>query len=91
MIEELKRKWEEWYGDLLSEYQWFETEHKSRKLLYVCGRAVVSSDERGLASDFTQVIGYCDGQPSITQEEQKEIEELFRTRHGAGSISFWTF
>ncbi len=91
MIEELKRKWEEWYGDLLSEYQWFETEHKGRKLLYVCGRAVVSSDECGLASDFTQVIGYCDGQPSIAREEQKEIEELFGTRHGVGSISFWTF
>jgi len=87
---ELKKKWEEWYGDMLSMYQWNELEHKGKKLLYVCGRFMLSDDGSSLASTFTQVIGYLDSKKPLTEEEQNEIRELFRCQQAIENLSFWT-
>ena len=88
--DELKKKWEEWYGDMLSMYQWQELEHKGRKLLYVCGRFTLSDEGSRLGSTFTQVIGYLDSKKPLTEEEQNEIRELFRCQQGIDNLSFWT-
>ena len=87
---EFKKKWEEWYGDMLGMYQWQELEHKGRKLLYVCGRFTLSDEGSRLASTFTQVIGYLDSKKPLTEEEQNEIRELFRCQQGIDNLSFWT-
>ena len=87
---ELKKKWEEWYGDMLNMYQWQELEHKGRKLLYVCGRFTMSDDCGKFASTFTQVIGYLDSKKPLTEEEQNEIRELFKGQQGIENLSFWT-
>ena len=87
---ELKKKWEEWYGDMLSMYQWNELEHKGKKLLYVCGRFMLSDDGSSLASTFTQVIGYLDSKKPLNEEEQNEIRELFRCQQAIENLSFWT-
>ncbi len=87
---EFKKKWEEWYGDMLSMYQWQELEHKGRKLLYVCGRFMMSDDGSSLASTFTQVISYLDSKKPLTEEEQNEIKELFKCQQGIENLSFWT-
>jgi len=87
---EFKKKWEEWYGDMLGMYQWQELEHKNRKLLFVCGRFTLSDDGSRLASTFTQVIGYLDSKKPLTEDEQNEIRELFRCQQGIENLSFWT-
>jgi len=87
---EFKKKWEEWYGDMLSGYQWIEMEHKGGKLIYVCGRFALSDDGSRFASTFTQVIGYSDLKKPLNEEEQNEIRELFKCQQGIENLSFWT-
>ena len=89
-MEEFKRKWEEWYGDLLPSYQWHELDYNGRRVLYVCGTAMIDSDGRGLASNMLQVIGYIDAEIAFEEEEQKEIAELLKRQHGIDNISFWS-
>lgn len=86
---EFKKKWEEWYGDMLSGYQWNELEHKGKKLIYVCGRFTMSDDGSRFASNFTQVIGYLDSKKPLSEEEQNEIRKLFKCQQGIENLSFW--
>jgi len=87
---EFKKKWEDWYADLLSGHQWLELDYKSRRILYVCGRFSMSDDGSRLASTFTQVIGYLDSDQPLNEEEQKEIKELFCRQQGVENVSFWS-
>jgi hypothetical protein len=86
---EFKKKWEEWYGDMLSGYQWNELEYKGKKLIYVCGRFSLSDDGNRFASNFTQVIGYADFKKPLNEEEQNEVRELFKCQQGIENLSFW--
>ena len=86
---EFKKKWEEWYGDMLSGYQWLELEYKGRKLIYVCGRFSLSDDGSRFASNFTQVISYSDFKKPLNEEEQNEVRELFKCQQGIENLSFW--
>ena len=90
MIEEFKQKWEDWYGDQMTDYQWNELEYNGRKVLYVCGSAVINSDGRDLCANLLQVIGYVDAEMALNEEEQKEATELLRGMHGVQHVSFWT-
>jgi len=87
---EFKKKWEEWYGDLLSGYQWLELDYKGRRVLYVCGRFALSDDGSKLASSFTQVIGDLDSDKPLNEEEQNEIRALFSRQQGIDNVSFWS-
>ena len=89
-MEELMQKWEDWYGDVLTEYQWCELEYKGRKVLYVHGKAEISCGGGLLSSDLIQVMGYADSGLAIDEEEQKEITELFKSRQGIADICFWS-
>jgi hypothetical protein len=89
MIEEIKRKWEDWYGDMVTSYQWNELEYNGRKVLYVCGQAMIDSDGRGLCADLLQVLGYVDEETALNEVEQKEIADMLRSMHGVQNISFW--
>lgn len=88
-MDELKAKWEDWYGELVSSYQWNEVEYKGRRVLYVCGRAFISGDDRALASEFIQVLGFIDSGASASEQEEKELSEFLRSRHAVGNVSFW--
>ena len=89
-MEEFKKKWEDWYGDLLGMYQWHELEYNGKEVLYVFGNARYTGDEASSSAGFVQVIGYVDSGASIAEEEQKEIEELLRRRHGLDNVCFWS-
>ena len=89
-MEEFKRKWEDWYGDLLPDYQWQELDYNGKRVLYVCGTAVIDSDGRGLMSEMLQVIGYVDAVMPLAEEEQKDIAELLKRQHGIENIYFWS-
>ena len=73
-----KQTWEEWYGDMVCDYQWHEIEYKGRKVLYVCGRATVGDEDKRLNSGFTQVMGYLDPEELLSEEEQKRMWVLRR-------------
>jgi hypothetical protein len=87
---EFKKKWEDWYGDLLIGYQWLEMEYKGKKVLYVCGRFNLSDDGSRLGSNFTQVIGYLNSNRPLDEDEQKEIKEIFCRQQGIENVSFWS-
>ncbi len=89
-VEDLKRKWEDWYGDLMAHYQWNELEYNGRVVLYVCGTAVIDSDGHGLASDLLQVVGCADGDMTFDEEERGEIARLLKGRHCIENVSFWS-
>lgn len=89
-MEELKRKWEDWYGDFLTDYQWHELEYNGRQVLYVCGTAIINSDGCSLSSDLIQVIGYADSEKPLDEGQRKEITGLLKSQHGIGNISFWS-
>ena len=89
-MEDFKRKWEEWYGDLLPDFQWYELDYNGRKVLYVCGTAIIDSDGCSLTADLLQVIGYADSKVLLTDEEQKNIAELLKRQYGIENISFWS-
>ena len=89
MTEELKQKWEEWYGDMLDSYQWNELDYNGRKVLYVCGTTAIESDGRALYADVLQVMGYMDSEGQLDDVEQKEVTELLKGMHGVHNISFW--
>ncbi len=86
---EFRKKWEEWYGDMLSGYQWCEFDYKGRKVLYVSGRFTLSDDGSRFASTFTQIMGYADSDEPFTEEERKEIKALFCRQQGVENVSFW--
>jgi hypothetical protein len=86
---EFKKKWEEWYGDILSGHQWSELEHNGKKLIYVCGSFTMGTDRDWFTSNFIQVIGYSDLKELLGEEEQKEIKELFKCQQGGETLSFW--
>ena len=88
-LEDLKSKWEDWYGDLMSHYEWNELEHNGRKFLYVCGMAVIDIDGCGFASNLLQVIGWADGDVTLSEKEREEIVRLLKSRHGIENVSFW--
>ena len=88
-MEDFKRKWEDWYGDLLSAYQWIELEYKGKTILYVHGCTRYTGDEGPFSADFIQVIGHADSGESIAEDEHEEIRETLKGRHGIDNISFW--
>jgi hypothetical protein len=89
-VEDIKRKWEEWYGDLMAHYQWNELEYNGRTVLYVCGTAVIDVDGRGFASSMLQVIGCADG-AALNGDEEAEIAGMLRKMHGTENVSFWSY
>ena len=88
-MEDFKRKWEEWYGDLMAQYQWNELEYEGEKVLYVSGTALIDIDGCTFVSEVLQVIGYIDSDKLLDEAQQKEITQLLKSLHGAENISFW--
>jgi len=88
-MEEFKQKWEDWYGELLNEYQWIELDYKDRTILYVQGSARYTGDEGLFPAGFIQVIGHAGSGESIVEDEHEEIRDILRDRHGIDNISFW--
>lgn len=89
-MQEFKQKWEDWYGDLLSAYQWHELDYNGREILYVFGNSRYTGDEASFTAAFIQVVGYVDSGASIAEEDQQEIVQLLRSRHGLDNICFWS-
>ena len=89
-MQEFMNTWDEWYGDVLSQYQWCELEHRGKKVLYVHGRYEVCCGGDPVPTDMIQIIGYLSPEPFIDEDGQREIAELFRQRHNVENISFWT-
>ena len=88
-MEDFKRKWEEWYGDLMAQYQWNELEYEGERVLYVCGMASIDIDGNTYSSQVLQVIGYMDSEQPLDEARQKDITQLLKDRHGIENISFW--
>lgn len=88
-MQKFKDMWEDWYGDLLSTYEWHELEYKGREILYVHGISPYTGDDGDFPAPFVQVMGHLDPEAPINEEEQREIAELLKSRHGIDSISFW--
>jgi hypothetical protein len=88
-VEDIKSRWEDWYGDMMAHHQWNEMDYNGRTLLYVCGTAVIDADGRGFASDLVQVIGCTDG-AELSEEERREIAQLLKGQHGIENLSFWS-
>ena len=88
-MEEFKRKWEDWYGDMMAQYQWHELEYEGERILYVCGTAVIDIDGNTFSSGVLQVIGYMDSEQPLDETRQKEITQLIKDRHGIENITFW--
>ena len=88
-MEDFKKKWEEWYGDLLTGYQWNELEYNDNCIFYVHGSTKYTGDEGPFCSDFIQVIGHVDTGASIDEEEQEEIRAMLKGMHGIDNVSFW--
>ncbi len=89
-MEDLKRKWEDWYADLMTHYEWSELEFNGRNVLYVCGAALIDCDGRGMTSELVQVIGYVDCETALGEDERGEIAQLLKSRHGIENVSFWS-
>ena len=85
-----KDMWEDWYGDLLSTFEWHELEYNGREILYVHGISPYTGDDGDFSAAFVQVMGHLDPEAPINEEEQREITELLKSRHGIDSISFWS-
>jgi hypothetical protein len=88
-VEDIKRKWEEWYGDQVAEYMWGELPYGDDTVVYVSGRTLIDIDGCQYASDFLQVIGRVDSQEPLGEREQQEITELLRGSCGSENIAFW--
>ncbi len=88
-MEDFKRKWEDWYGDLMAQYQWHELEYEGERVLYVCGMASIDIDGNTYSSQVLQVIGYMDSEQPLDEARQKDITQLLKDRHGIENISFW--
>jgi len=88
-VEDFKRKWEDWYGDLMAQYQWHELEYEGERVLYVCGMASIDIDGNTYSSQVLQVIGYMDSEQPLDEARQKDITQLLKDRHGIENISFW--
>ena len=88
-MQDVQRKWEEWYGDMVSTYQWSEVECVNRRILYVYGSAKYTGDIGALPAGFVQVIGCMDSDVPFSEEERKEISEFLRSMHRVDAISFW--
>ncbi len=88
-MEEFKRKWEDWYGDMMAQYQWHELEYEGERVLYVCGTASIDIDGNTYSSQVLQVIGYIDSEQPLDETRHKEITQLLKDRHGIENITFW--
>jgi hypothetical protein len=88
-MEDIRQKWEDWYGDLLSAYEWHELEYGDGRVLYVCGNSTYTGGEGSVSSAFIQVMGRVDSDVSLDEEAQGEIAQLLKSRHGIDNICFW--
>ena len=89
-MQELMYKWEEWYSDVVPDYQWSELEYKGRKLLFVHGRVEIACGGDPIPSDLVQVMGYVDTGQCIDEKEHEEMAEYFKKRFGVANLSFWS-
>jgi hypothetical protein len=89
-MQELKAKWEEWYGDMVDMYQWQELDYQGKAIIYVHGNCILNLDEGNFSSYFIQVIGYKDSGETIEEREQQEVFQLLKDMHGMDNITFWT-
>ena len=89
-MQELKQKWEEWYGDVVDDYHWYEIDFNGNMLLYVCGSACYTGDEKSFPIGFIQVIGYPETNALIDAVDQEGIIALLKSTHGIDNISFWS-
>ena len=89
-MQEFKDMWEDWYADLLTMHQWHELEYKGREILYVHGVTHHTGDDGAFPAAFIQVMGHLDREAPVSEEEQQEIMELLRGRHGLENICFWS-
>ncbi len=89
-MEDFKRQWDEWYGDVLPDYEWCELTYKGRRVLYMHGNAEIGYGGESESSQVIQVIGYTDYEPSLNEEERKEIVAVFKRDHGIDNVTFWS-
>jgi hypothetical protein len=89
-VQEFKEMWEAWYEDLLSTHQWYELEYKGREIPYVHGVSPYTGDDGAFSAAFVQVMGHLDSDAPISEEEQREITEILKSRHGIDNICFWS-
>jgi len=88
-MQELKAKWEEWYGDMVQMYQWHEIDHKGKDVLYVHGACVLDLDEGSYSSYFIQILGYVNSGELVAENEREELVDILKSMHGIDNISFW--
>jgi hypothetical protein len=88
-VEDIKRKWEDWYGDQVSEYVWNELPYQDREVMYVSGRALIDIDGCQYASEFVQVMGWVDSEEPLSEQEQREVRDLLRGFCASDNIAFW--
>ena len=66
-----KDMWEDWYGDLLSTYEWHELEYKGREILYVHGVSPYTGDDGDFSAAFVQVMWHLD--PEAPKLERRPL------------------
>ena len=88
-MQDIQRKWEEWYGDMVSAYQWSELDCINRKILYVYGCAKYTGDMGAIPAGFVQVIGSLDSDEPFNELERREITEYLKSMHRVDTVTFW--
>lgn len=88
-MQDIKDKWEEWYGDMVDMYQWSEINCSGKTVLYVSGCAKYTGDQESIPAGFVQVVGCVDSDMPFSEEEKKEIAELLKGMYKVDTVSFW--
>ncbi len=88
-MQDIKEKWEEWYGDMVDMFQWSEIDCSGKTVLYVSGCAKYTGDEGSFPAGFVQVVGCTDSNTPFNEDEKKEITKLLKSMHKVDSIGFW--
>ena len=89
-MQEFKKMWEDWYADLLDTHEWCELQYKGREIIYVHGNTRYTGAEGSFGAAFIQVMAHLEPELTMGEEEQKEIIDLLKSRHGLDNIRFWS-
>lgn len=89
-MQDIKTKWEDWYGDMVSSYQWNEVDYNNKKVLYVFGCAKYTGDQGDIPAGFVQVMRYVDSELPIEGEAQREISNILKKMYRVETVSFWS-